>query len=211
MAGRQRHSKKTYSESSPIRYQGKMYALFKPYMGEAYAKQMANAMYRTWDSTFVKIYHKAHADPSIVAYLSAKVPSAMQFLAYQLINEFVSSVLLTRNETAGMVVYKYKNRGLPSDVVQELIYRVTTVIGPSVPEFMQTLGDRQLNGDNVVNIVNEYVLSNPPLPRSRGGKGAIVTAEAVPSLYAGTTTWNTEGGVESALNQELQEAMALTR
>jgi hypothetical protein len=211
MAGRQKHSKRTYSESSPIRYQGKMYALFKSYMGPEYAKQLASAMYRTWDNAWVKVYHKVNSDPSIVAYMSERVPSAMQFIAYQLMNEFVSSVMLTRNETAGMVAYKYKNRGLPSDVVQELMYRVASVIGPSVPEFMQSLGDKQLNADNVVNLVNQYVLAHPPLPRSRGGKGAVATAEAVPSLYAGTTTWNTNSGVESALNQELQEAMALTR
>ncbi len=211
MAGRQKHSKKTYSETSPIRYQGKMYALFRSYMGEAYAKQLASAMYRTWDSTFVKIYHRVHADPSIVAYLSEKVPSAMQFIAYQLMNEFVSSVMLTRNETAGMVLYKYKNRGLPADVAQELMYRVASVIGPSIPEFMQSLGDKQLDVNNVVNIVNQYVLSYPPLPRSRGGKGAVVTAETVPPLYAGTPTWNANSGVESALNQELQAIMDLTR
>jgi hypothetical protein len=180
-------------------------------MGETYAKQLASAMYRTWDATFVKIYHKVHADPSITAYLSEKVPSAMQFLAYQYMNEIVSSVLLTRNETAGMVLYKYKSRGLPSDVAQELMYRVVSVLGPSIPEFMQTLGDRQLNATNVVNIVNEYVLKYPPLPRSKGGKGAVITQEAIPPLYAGTPTWNTSSGVESALNQELQEIMELTR
>ncbi len=211
MAGRQKHTKRVYSESSPIRYQGKMYALFKPYMGATYAKQLASAMYRTWDSAWVKVYHKAHSDPSIVAYLSERVPSAMQFLAYQLINEFISSVLLTRNETAGMVLYKYRGRGVPTEVVEELMYRVATVIGPSIPDFMQTIGERRLNASNVVNIVNEYVLAHPPLPRSRGGKGATVTAEAVPSIYAGTETWNTESAVESGLNQELQEVMELTR
>ncbi len=211
MAGRQKHTKRVYSESSPIRYQGKMYALFRAYMGEAYAKQLASAMYRTWDSAWVKIYHRVHSDPSIVAYLSERVPSAMQFLAYQLMNEFVSSVMLTRNETAGMVLYKYRGRGLPSDVAQELMYRVASVVGPMIPEFMQSLGERQLTPSNVVNIVNEYVLAHPPLPRSRGGKGAVTSAEAIPSTYAGTPTWNANSGVESALNQQLQEVMELTR
>ncbi len=211
MAGRQKHSKKTYDETSPIRYQGKMYALFKPYMGEQYAKALASAMYRVWDSAWVKVYHKVNSDPLIVSYLSEKVPSALQFLAYQLINEFISSVILTRNETAGMVLYKYKTRGVPPEVIQALMQRIASIIGPSVPQFMETLGDRQLTSDNVVNIVNEYVMKYPPLSRSYGGKASVVNAEKVPAIYAGTSTFATGTEVETALNDELQAIAELMR
>ncbi len=211
MAGRQKHAKKTYSETSPVRYQGKMYALYKPYMGEMYAREMATAMYRNWDNSWVKVYHKVNSDPLVVSYLSEKVPSAMQFLAYQLINETVSSVLLTRNETAGMVVYKYRTRGMPEGVVLELLYRVASVIGPSIPQFMQVLGNRTLSPDNIVNVVNEYVMKTPPQPRSRGGKGAILTAESIPSIYAGTATFSSDASVQQAMTQEMQEMEMLAR
>lgn len=188
-----------------------MYALFKPYMGEKNARELAEAMANTWKSTFVDWYNAVHANEELQSYLVSNVPSALQFLVYQLVNEYISSVLLTRNETAGMVAYKYATQGLEMHVIQEVMAITTKIIAYRIPQFTAMAGETVINADNVIRVVDRYVLSYPPASRSNGGKLVTKAINTIPSQYAGTTSFAPYAPVDEALQRELQEVEALTR
>ena len=201
MAGRQKHTKRYYDLSSPVRYAGKMYALFKSYMGAEYAKKLAEAMLKEYEDTSVAYYTKVRDDQELRTYLNTAVGSAKQFEVFQLINEFISSVLLTRNETATMVYYKYVTQGLPSDVVQNIMARVANIIGVEIPAFVASTKGMEVTPGNVIKVVNAYVLSNPPAPRSYGGKMTAKVVNIVPARYAGTKGFSEYSEVGSALEE----------
>lgn len=211
MAGRQHHRKSVYSATTPIRYAGKMYALFKNYIGDSYAKDLAEAMLKQYEGTFKAYYTKVHLDPQVQDYLNSNVGSALHFLAMQLINEFISSVLLTRNETAGYVYHKYKDQGLPPEVIVNLMRLTTNILAESIPAFYAFTGGVPVTNDNVIRVVDAYVLSGPPAPRSYGGKMAVSRKLVVPERYAGTATFSNYGEAETALEQMKKELMVLLR
>ena len=207
MAGRQSHKKKRLDETSLDRYKAKMYAMFKPVVGEENARKIAEEIAKVYERTFVQIYHKVHADPELESYISNNIGSAKSFLVYQLENEFVSSVLLTRNETASMVLYKYKERGLPLDVIQWVMARVTQIIAPEYPPLMAYLGERAVTPNNVVNLIDNYVLSAPPMSRSYAGKGLVTGRVSIPSRYPGTPTFSSLSEAGTAVD-EIKELVA---
>ncbi len=211
MAGRQHHRKSVYSATTPIRYAGKMYALFKNYLGENYAKDLADAMLKQYESTFKAFYTKVHLDPQVQDYLNSNVGSALHFLAMQMINEFISSVLLTKNETAGYVYHKYKDQGLPDEVIINLMRLTANILAESIPAFYAYTGGEAVTNSNVIKVVDGYVLSGPPAPRSYGGKMAVSRKLVVPDRYAGTATFSNYSEAESALENAKKELMVLLR
>lgn len=207
MAGRQKHNKRTYDLSSLVRYKGKMYALFKPYMGKENARQLAEAMAKEYEQTSVAYYTKVRDNTELRAYLDANVGSGKQFLVFQLINEFISSVLLTRNETATMVYYKYNTQGLPSDVIMNVMSKTANILGPEIPSLVANTGGENLTPSNVIRVIDRYVLSTPPAPRSYGGKLSAKQTSVVPSRYAGTSGFSTYSPVGEAL-EEIKEELS---
>ena len=207
MAGRQKHNKRTYDLTSPVRYKGKMYALFKPYMGKDYAKQLAEVMLKEYESTSVAYYTKVRDSEALRTYLDANVGSAKQFMVFQLVNEFISSVLLTRNETASMVYYKYTSQGLPSDVVRNVMAITTNVLGNDIPQLVAYLGGEGVDPANVINKIDNYVISTPPAPRSYGGKLSAKQHVVIPAGYAGTRGFSGYEAVTEAL-EEIKEQLS---
>ena len=201
MAGRQKHTKRYYDLSSPVRYVGKMYALFKSYMGAEYAKKLAEAMLKEYEDTSVAYYTKVRDDQELRTYLNTAVGSAKQFEVFQVINEFISSVLLTRNETATMVYYKYNTQGLESDVILNVMARVANIIGQEIPAFVASTRGEAVTPGNVIRVVDSYVVANPPAPRSYGGKATSQTVNVVPARYAGTKGFSGYSEVGSALEE----------
>lgn len=201
MAGRQSHKKRKFDESSLDRYRAKMYAMFKGVVGEENARKIANDIARVYERTFVQIYHKVHSDSELENYISSNLGSAKAFLAYQLENEFVSSVLLTRNETASMVLYKYKERGLPLDVIQWIMSRIVQIIAPEYPPLMAYLGERAVTPSNVVNLIDSYVLAGPPMSRSYAGKGLVTGRLSIPNRYPGTPTFSSLSEAGTAVDE----------
>ena len=207
MAGRQKHAKRTYDLTSPLRYKGKMYGLFAGMMGKEVAMQLADAMLQEYENTSVAFYTKVRDSPLIRNYLDEKVGSALQFLAFQLINEFISSVLLTRNETATMVLYKYTSQGLPEEVALQLMAITSNILGNELPSFTAVTGGEDITSGNVVKMVNQYVLNSPPAPRSYGGKLSAKNQAVVPNRYAGTKSFSSYSEVNTAVD-DLKRALS---
>jgi len=199
MAGRQKHSKRTYDLSSPIRYKGKMRALFAQYMGDDYAKELASAMLKEYEDTSVSLYTSVRNSNELRDYLDSHIGSALQFLAFQLVNETISSVLLTRNETASMVYYKYNQQGLPSDDILNIMAITANLLGSRIPAYTASTKGEKVTAGTVVKTLDSYVMNAPPAPRSYGGKASAKEYAVVPSTYAGTQGFGSYSSVTTAL------------
>lgn len=210
MAGRQKHVKSFLSERSEYSYKSKLTGIFSTYAGANNAERWVNSMYENYKKTFADIYHKVHEDPGVQDVINTYFGRASRFLAYQIINETIFAVLLTRSETGTVVSRKYERQGVDRTVVNKLMYATTLAVMNIVPRvaagIMKASGGVALSSGNIAGMLTTYVMSGPPLPASSAGIAGETQTPTVPETYAGTTTFSTSNAGLAGL----QEIRSLT-
>lgn len=205
MAGRQKHVKKVYSERSEQSYLNKLTGIYSIVSGEESAREWVKTMLGNWKKVFVNIYHKVHSNPAIQDYMNRTIGKAFRFVGYQIINELVYAVLLTHSETGTVVYDKYERQGVPRDIILDLMVLTTQAmmeIDPSISEAITRLtGAMGLTRANVISILDQYVLSTPPLPSSISSAPKLESGVAVPEIYAGTTSFSSTQPAVSSIDE----------
>ena len=197
MAGRQAHRKFDVRNDTPTRYKGKLYGIFRNYMGEKYANELVEQMYSNYKDTFEQIYTKIHNDlrPKLVEMAG----SGAMFPLWQIINEAIYAVYLTHKETASFLVNKYVSRGVPSNTVKKILAEVGNELKELVPAVAEQIGATTLDEGNVVTVVDDIVTKMPSLPNSYAG---VLMKTKVPTTsphYAGTRTFSDMNSAYKAL------------
>jgi len=197
MAGRQSHRKFDVRNDTPTRYKGKLYGIFRNYMGDKYANELVEQMYSNYRDTFEQIYTKIHND--LRAKLVEMAGSGAMFPLWQIINESIYAVYLTHKETASFLVNKYVSRGVPTNVVKRILAEVGNELKELVPAVAEQLGGTVLDETNVVATVDDIVTKMPSLPNSYAGVLMKSRVPNAPPHYAGTKTFSNMDSAYKAL------------
>ena len=197
MAGRQSHKKFDIRNDTSTRWKGKLYGIFRNYMGDEYAKEFVEQAYSNYKDVFEEIYNKIHNN--LRATIVKLAGSGATFPLWQIINESIYAVYLTHKETASFLVNKYVSRGIPANTVKVILADVGNELKELVPAVAEQLGGVTLDESNVVATVDGIVTKLPSLPNSYAG---ILMKSKVPSAsphYAGTKTFSSTENAYKAL------------
>ena len=197
MAGRQSHRKFDVRNDTPTRYKGKLYGIFRNYMGDKYASELVEQMYSNYKDTFEQIYTTIHNN--LRAKLAEMAGSGAMFPLWQIVNESIYAVYLTHKETASFLVNKYVSRGVPTNIVKRIIADVGNQLKELVPAVAEQLGSTVLDETNVVATVDDIVTKMPSLPNSYAGVLMRSRVPNAPPHYAGTKTFSDMNSAYKAL------------
>ena len=211
MAGRQKHKKSGFTERSELSYQNKLIGIFSTYVPVERSEEWVTAMWNNYNKVFGAIYEKVHHDSGVQAVITSSFGSATRFVAYQIINETIYAVLLTRSQTGTTLFDKYNKQGIPADVLRSLIYATTVATMNAIPRVgagvTSAAGGATISASNIIRILDTYVTSAPPLPASAGGVLGEEQAPTVSPIYEGTTTFSEYSQATAGL-QELRTLRA---
>ena len=159
MAGKRKSHKKVLNELSLIKYRSKMYNMYLPVVGKEYADTLSSILTNNYKENYVMLYSKVRNNPHMRMYLERTLGAALQFIAFQLINEFISSVILGKNKTASMLYEKYKYYGLSPDIIREIMVITVNILKDDLPDLAQSLGNVRVTPNNVLSLIDRYVNS----------------------------------------------------
>lgn len=136
-----------------------MYNMYLPVVGKDYADTLSSRLADNYKENYVMLYGKVRNDPHMRVYLERTLGAALQFIAFQLINEFISSVILDKNKTASMLYEKYKNYGLSQDIIREIMVMTVNILKDDIPDLAKSLGNVEVTPNNVLSLIDRYVNS----------------------------------------------------